>query len=53
MSIAGRFGLSAEDLRYLNPISGLAVGDTTIYPGEVLNLSPTGAGIPASRTISR
>ena len=46
-SIARRFDLSAEDLRYLNPISGLDVGDTTIYPGQVLNLSPTGRGHPS------
>lgn len=46
-SIAGRFGLSTEDLRYLNPISAFAGGDTTIYPGEVLNLSPIGRGHPS------
>lgn len=46
-NIAGRFELSAEDLRYLNPISGFAGGDTTIYPGQVLNLSATGRGHPS------
>ncbi|SKA95460.1 LysM domain-containing protein [Agreia bicolorata] len=40
-SIAERFGISVDDIFYLNPSRGLAPQDQSAYTGEVLNLSLT------------
>lgn len=42
--IAERFGISTEDVFYLNPARTPSPRDLTVYAGETLNLSPASRG---------
>lgn len=42
--IAERFGISPDDVLYLNPARTPAPQDPTVYAGETLNLSPASRG---------